>query len=68
MYCKASDKKKRSTNFNNQEVRILLKLCLKYKDVLENKKTDSGVWKMKNNTWEAIYTEFNGISGKYNII
>lgn len=46
----AVEKKKRfrAANFTPEEVRLLIRLALKEKRILENKQTDSEVWKLKN--------------------
>ncbi|KAG5880285.1 hypothetical protein JTB14_020031 [Gonioctena quinquepunctata] len=40
-------KRVRAANFNAEEVRLLIRLALKDKHILENKQTDSEVWKLK---------------------
>lgn len=58
-----SDKRDRAVNFTTNEIRILVDLIVKYSHILENKKTDSVMWKKKEETWEKLCTEFNGLSG-----
>lgn len=50
---------KRSTNFAKSEEEKLIALVLKYKNVLENKKTDAVTCKKKDEVWEKVSTEFN---------
>lgn len=59
------DKKKRARapNFTREEVRLLLKLALNEKHILENEKTDSETWKLKEKTWQNIANSFNAASG-----
>ncbi|XP_026333673.1 uncharacterized protein LOC113240553 [Hyposmocoma kahamanoa] len=54
--------KKRNTNFTPDEKRILSELVLKYKDSVENKKTDAATNTQKNNAWIRLATEFNSVS------
>lgn len=49
----------RSTNFSEVEEETLLQCVLLYKDIIENKKTDSQAVNAKNNAWEAVTNEFN---------
>lgn len=51
------DKKKK--NFTEIEKNLLTSVLVKYKDVIENKKTDGTSAKVKNETWKKIATEFN---------
>lgn len=55
---------KRSANFTSKEETILLSLVKKYKEILENKKTDSKINKNKLECWKQIETEFNNESGQ----
>ncbi|XP_018578344.1 myb/SANT-like DNA-binding domain-containing protein 3 [Anoplophora glabripennis] len=59
------EKDKRSPNFTKLETEILVDLALKYKHVIENKRTDATTWKDKNDTWQIITDEFNAISGNF---
>ncbi|KAK9670822.1 Myb/SANT-like DNA-binding domain, partial [Popillia japonica] len=52
-------KRDRSANFSNEETRILVDLILKYKHIIENKKTDAITWKQKDAGWTRLTTEFN---------
>lgn len=62
-----SDKKRRARapNFTQEEVRLLLNLALKERHILENKKTDSESWTLKDQTWNKIEISFNANSGKF---
>nr|CAI5839280.1 unnamed protein product [Callosobruchus analis] len=53
-------KKERGPNFLPQEKKLLLHLTGKYKNIIENKKSDSVTWREKDNIWRQIETEFNG--------
>lgn len=55
-------KKERSSNFAPCEISILIDLILKYKTIVENKKTDSVMWKEKEVAWTKITEEFNALS------
>lgn len=59
------NKRVRAPNFTTEETRVLLRVALKEKHILENKKTDSETWKLKDKTWEKITDVFNATSGKY---
>lgn len=50
-------KKERSANFTAEESRLLLRLTLEKKDVLESKATNSGVNKVE--AWDKICKSFN---------
>lgn len=49
----------RSLNFTVLEKEVLLDLATKYKDVLENNKTDGASVQEKKNTWVKLTNEFN---------
>ncbi|KAG5865803.1 hypothetical protein JTB14_034859 [Gonioctena quinquepunctata] len=57
-------KRVRTANFNTEEDRLLIRLALKEKHILENRQTDSEVWKLKSKTWERIAAVFNASSGQ----
>jgi hypothetical protein len=50
---------KRSTNFSTIEQKHLLGLVFKFKDKIENKKTDIDANQLKKDAWKAIEQEFN---------
>jgi hypothetical protein len=50
---------KRSTNFSTIEQKHLLGLVFKFKDKIENKKTDTDANQLKKDAWKAIEQEFN---------
>lgn len=56
---------KRSKNFKDSEVEVLLSLVNMHKDVLENKKTDATTYKEKEAVWKEIEGDFNSNSGVY---
>lgn len=62
LYLLTMEGKKRNTNFTPDEKRILSELVLKYKDNVENKKTDAATNTQKNNAWIRLATEFNSVS------
>lgn len=49
--------------FKDSEINLIMKLISKYKNIIENKKTDAVMWKQKQVTWEQITKEFNAING-----
>ncbi|KAG5870837.1 hypothetical protein JTB14_033010 [Gonioctena quinquepunctata] len=55
---------KRSAYFISKEKTILVCLVKKYKDILENKKTDNKINKNKVECWKQIESEFNNESGQ----
>ncbi|XP_071574494.1 uncharacterized protein [Temnothorax nylanderi] len=56
---------KRGANFTKTEVDLLIDITLKYKHIVENKRTDATTWKDKNEAWEKICNEFNAVSGNF---
>ncbi|VEN37510.1 unnamed protein product [Callosobruchus maculatus] len=52
----------RACNFTEQEKSLIINLVAKYKDIIENKKTDGVTNLEKNKTWAKITLEFNAIS------
>lgn len=52
-------KKNRGVNFKPEEKAILVGLISKYKDIVENKKTDGVTVREKDTTWTAILEQFN---------
>jgi hypothetical protein len=59
---KMSNPKKRGTNFSNNEKYLLIELVTKYKDIVENKKTDAVFAKEKVKCWDEICKKFNSES------
>lgn len=57
-------KRKRSANFSQFENDILIDIITKYKQVIENKKTDGISIKEKDETWKKVEADFNSIAGK----
>lgn len=55
-------KKTRGPNFSSNEKEILIHLVTKYKDVVENKKTDACTTAIKNEGWKKLTEEFNSTS------
>ncbi|XP_026744132.1 fibrinogen silencer-binding protein-like [Trichoplusia ni] len=55
-------KRERGSNFTRVESDTLIQLVLKYKNVLENKKSDAATWAEKEQCWQKIETNFNSIS------
>lgn len=51
--------------FNDEEVNLLMILVEKYKDTIENKKTDAVMWKQKQRVWELLTQEFNAVNGSH---
>ncbi|CAH1117627.1 unnamed protein product [Phaedon cochleariae] len=55
-------KRARSSNYTQQEKNLLLNIILRFKHVVESKKTDAVTWRDKNSTWTKIATLFNSQS------
>lgn len=55
-------RRQRSSNYTPEEKTILLSLIAKYKDIIENRKTDSCSWKRKEQAWKIITAEFNNLN------
>lgn len=58
------DKRERQANFTLLEEKSLVELVLKYGSIIENKETDSDIWKKKSETWELIDSAMVVSSGK----
>ena len=56
-------KRDRSINFSAAETRCLIEICVKFKSVIENKKTDAVTNRDKEAAWIEIENMFNAISG-----
>lgn len=56
--------KKRSANFSLKEENILMHFVKKNVKIIENKKTDSNINKLKSEIWKKIEIEFNNASGE----
>lgn len=57
-----NEKRRRSVNFSNNEKVFLINLVSKYKNIVENKKTDGVTSNEKIKAWENICHEFNAAS------
>ncbi|XP_050516283.1 uncharacterized protein LOC126891144 [Diabrotica virgifera virgifera] len=55
-------KRSRGPNYSEREKQVLISIVYKYKDVIENKKTDGVTILQKEKTWKKIETEFNASS------
>ncbi|XP_063828327.1 uncharacterized protein LOC135077687 [Ostrinia nubilalis] len=55
-------KKTRGPNFSSNEKEILIELITKFKDLVENKKTDAVTSANKNEGWRKLTEEFNSLS------
>jgi hypothetical protein len=56
------DVKKRSVNMTPIEKNLLADLCTKYKDAIDNKKTDGATVRMKEEAWQRLAVEFRAVS------
>ena len=56
-------KKPRSSNLSYVEKVILVYLCLKYRDIIENKRTDAVNARAKEDGWRRLADEFRASSG-----
>lgn len=54
-----SKKRERSANFNNAEIQLIVSLVERYKQIIENKKTDAVTNKDKESAWKKIKSSFN---------
>ena len=54
-----SEKRNRGPNFVESDKNRLVKLVIQYKDIIENKVTDSTSLKKKKTCWQKITEEFN---------
>lgn len=52
-------KRHRSISFSAEEKLLIANICLKYKDIIENKKTDLISCDQKKKVWEKIAAEVN---------
>jgi len=52
-------KRQRMTNFSDSEKNVLADLTMKYKDFVDNKKTDAMTCKAKELAWRQLADEFN---------
>lgn len=59
-YTNMDSGKQRSANFTYSEESLLISLVKKYRDTIENKKSDTGSNKLKHLCWVRIEKEFNG--------
>lgn len=64
--CKMDDKKKnRGPNYMPAEKELLTEIVYRYKDIVENKKTNATTTEEKNKAWIKIASEFNAQSPNY---
>lgn len=52
-------KRERSANFDSAEIQLLINLVAKFKNIVENKKTDAVTNKDKEAAWRQIEENFN---------
>ncbi|KAJ8726085.1 hypothetical protein PYW07_000783 [Mythimna separata] len=60
------EKKQRTANFTNYEKALLTELVMKYKDIVENKRTDATSNVQKAAGWKRLTKEFNRLSSNIN--
>lgn len=53
---------KRGKNFTEVEKQLLIDICLSYKHIVENKRTDNSSVKQKLEAWEKIRDVYNASS------
>lgn len=51
--------RKRAPNFSLNEKTLLLNILYKFKDIIENKKTNSQSWREKDDAWQKVTDRFN---------
>lgn len=56
------DKRKRTVNFTNDEKSVLTELVIKYRDLIENKKSDATTNADKARGWKRLSEDFNALS------
>lgn len=57
-----TEKRNRNPNYTKEEQILLLNVLQKYKNTIENKKTDHVTWKEKDKAWDDICNKFNATS------
>lgn len=55
-------KRSRNINFSRKEEELLVELVITHKNIIENKKTGSLMWKEKKPCWAKLSSEFNSQS------
>ncbi|KAK9703158.1 Myb/SANT-like DNA-binding domain [Popillia japonica] len=55
----SNDVNKRTTNFSQRDIDILVTLVRKHSAFIENKKTDAVTWRQKEEAWNNLTEEFN---------
>jgi len=55
-------KRERSTNITSEKQDLIIDIVLRYKDIIENKKTDCISTKQKEAAWSKVATEFDSLS------
>ncbi|KAJ8950543.1 hypothetical protein NQ314_007852 [Rhamnusium bicolor] len=58
----STSKRIRTANYSLEEKNVLLQLVQKYKNIIENKKTDASSNAEKESIWRKIYAEFNSVA------
>lgn len=58
-------KKNRTKNFDGQEKQYLIDLLQLYRNIIENKKTDSSTNLKKVAAWDEITKKFNSVNNRY---
>jgi len=58
----ADDRKIRSANLSVADKENIIELALKYRNIIENKKTDAVTAQDKETAWKKIAAEFNASS------
>lgn len=56
-------KRERAANFGPTEIRVLMDMVFKFRDIIENKKTDAITNKEKDVAWTKVADLFNAASG-----
>lgn len=54
--------KKRGQNFTEKDVQILIKICNKYRKIIECKKTDALTNKDKEDAWQKVTKDFHNLT------
>ncbi|CAH1971014.1 unnamed protein product [Acanthoscelides obtectus] len=61
---KVTKKRKRRSNFTQEEIERLVTLVNIRKDVIESKRNDSAIWVEKEAAWKEVERQFNSVGGK----
>ncbi|VEN48811.1 unnamed protein product [Callosobruchus maculatus] len=61
---KLPKKRRRRSNFSQEEIERLISLVKKRRSIIENKRNDAAIWVEKEAAWKEVEKEFNCTSGR----